>query len=174
MTKEISIDDFRSTPVSLVPSIFDFFLVSRIFPAANLCSQSRLHAAQCDPHILGLGRATLKRINNSTMAFSKAAVLALAAIGSVKAQFAEPVPKWTATFLPMLDNNGLVWAPDDSSVYATSSDGTVGLFNPDDGTSLGTFQPPGDGTVPFTCNGEVSFNSVGDTIIYAVSEGDSW
>lgn len=108
------------------------------------------------------------------MAYFKAAALALATLGSARAQFAEPVPKWTATFLPMLDNNGLVWAPDDSAVYATSSDGTVGLFSPDDGTSFGTFQPTGDGTVPFTSNGEVDFNSAGDTIIYAVTQGDTW
>jgi hypothetical protein len=74
----------------------------------------------------------------------------------------------------MLDNTGLVWAPDDSAVYATSSDGAVALFSPDDGTVLGEFQPSGDGTVPFSCNGEVDFNSAGDTVIYAVTEGDIW
>jgi hypothetical protein len=39
---------------------------------------------------------------------------------------------------------------------------------------LGEFQPSGDGTVPFSCNGEVDFNSAGDTVIYAVTEGDIW
>mmetsp|Transcript_13067 Transcript_13067/g.23681 ORF Transcript_13067/g.23681 Transcript_13067/m.23681 type:complete len:511 (-) Transcript_13067:207-1739(-) len=103
----------------------------------------------------------------------KAAALALVTLGSARAQFDNPVPKWTATFRPMLDNTGLVWAPDDSAVYATSSDGAVALFSPDDGTLLGEFQPSGDGTVPFSCNGEVDFNSAGDTVIYAVTEGDS-
>jgi len=103
----------------------------------------------------------------------KAAALALVTLGSARAQFDNPVPKWTATFRPMLDNTGLVWAPDDSAVYATSSDGAVALFSPDDGTVLGEFQPSGDGTVPFSCNGEVDFNSAGDTVIYAVTEGDS-
>jgi hypothetical protein len=64
-------------------------------------------------------------------------------LGSGRAlQFADPVPKWTATFRSMLDNTGLVWAPDDSAVYATSSDGAVALFSPDDGTLLGEFEPP--------------------------------
>jgi hypothetical protein len=37
-----------------------------------------------------------------------------------------------------------------------------------------TLQSTGDFTAPFSCNGEVDFNSAGDTIIYAVSGGDSW
>lgn len=114
---------------------------------------------------------------NQTMAYPKATLALVALIGSSKAQtefFDAPQPTWTTTFLPMADNNGIVWAPDDSLIYATSSDGTLGLFNPDDGTLYNQFQPSGDGTTPFFCTGEVSFNSAGDTVIYAVTEGDTW
>jgi len=85
-----------------------------------------------------------------------------------------PVPIWTLAFLPMADNNGLVWALDNSLLYATSSDGTVGAFNPDTGELYNSFQPTGDGTVPFSNNSEVDFLSDGSTFIYAVMEGDNW
>jgi outer membrane protein assembly factor BamB len=83
-----------------------------------------------------------------------------------------PVNKWVTTFLPMLDNNGLVWAPDDLRLYATSIDGTVAALDPDNGTIAWTFQPTGDGTIPFSCNGEASFAADGSSVIYAVTEGD--
>lgn len=85
-----------------------------------------------------------------------------------------PVNLWVQTFLPMGDNNGLVWAPDDLLLYATSLDGVIGAFNPDDGSLAWSFQPTGDGTVPFTCNGEVSFSVDETSVIYAVTEGDNW
>ena len=97
--------------------------------------------------------------------------------GPAKAQtvlYDAPVNKWVTTFLPMLDNNGLVWAPDNLRLYATSIDGTVAALDPDNGTIAWTFQPTGDGTIPFSCNGEVSFAADGSSIIYAVTEGDSW
>jgi hypothetical protein len=72
----------------------------------------------------------------------------------------------------MLDNNGLVWAPDDLRLYATSVDGTVAALDPDNGTIAWTFQPTGDGTIPFSCNGEASFAADGSSVIYAVTEGD--
>jgi len=106
------------------------------------------------------------------------AALALAAlVGPAYAQtvlYDTPANKWVQTFLPMGDNNGLVWAPDDLLLYATSIDGTVAAINPDDGTIVWTFQPTGDGTVPFSCNGEVSFATDASSIIYAVTEGDFW
>lgn len=85
-----------------------------------------------------------------------------------------PVAQWVQTFLPMTENNGLVWAPDDLLLYATSMDGTVGAMSPDDGSIAWTFQPTGDGTVPFLCNGEVSFAVDMSSVIYAVTEGDIW
>lgn len=85
-----------------------------------------------------------------------------------------PINKWVTTFLPMLDNNGLVWAPDDLRLYATSVDGTVAALDPDNGTIAWTFQPTGDGTIPFSCNGEASFAADGSSVIYAVTEGDVW
>jgi hypothetical protein len=112
------------------------------------------------------------------MAFTKAALALVALVGSAKAQttfLADPVPLWTTTFSPMADNNGLVWAPDDSLLYATAANGTLGAINPDTGELYNSFQPSGNGTVPFTCNGEVSFSTTddGSTVIYAVTEGDS-
>jgi WD40 repeat protein len=111
------------------------------------------------------------------MAFSKAALALVALAASAKAQTSflpEPRPKWVMAFSPMLDGNGLVWAPDDTLVYATAADGTIGAFNPENGEIYNTFQPTGDGTVPFSCNGEIDFSSDGNSLIYAVTEGDTW
>lgn len=62
------------------------------------------------------------------------AVAAVAGIASAQTVLYDaPVSQWVQTFLPMTDNNGLVWAPDDLLLYATSMDGTVAALNPDTG-----------------------------------------
>ena len=111
------------------------------------------------------------------MTLTKSALAFTVLVGSAKAQtsfYDNPVPLWQTAFLPMGDNNGLVWAPDDSLLYATAQDGTVAALNPDNGETYWSWLPAGDGTVPFSCNGEVSFSSDGSSVVVAITEGDSW
>lgn len=120
-------------------------------------------------------------LKTRAMGFVKTALVLVAAVvgggGPANAQtvlYDAPVNLWVTTFLPMLDGNGLVWAPDDLLVYAASVDGHVAAIHPDDGNITWMFQPTGDGTVPFSCTGEVSFAADATSFVYAVTEGEIW
>jgi outer membrane protein assembly factor BamB len=117
------------------------------------------------------------------MFFHKNTALAVAALaGSVAGQssfFTAPEPKWTASFSPMGQGNGVVVAPDNTALYATSTDGSVGAISPEDGSILWTYKPSSDGSFPLNGNGEVSVAVDGSYLVYGVTEnlnrdGESW
>ena len=114
------------------------------------------------------------------MIYPRNTVLAVVALaGAVQGQTSflnAPGRKWKASFSPMGQGNGIVVAPNNDAVYATSSNGSVGAFSPDDGSKLWTFNAPSDGLIG---NGEVSVAVDGSYLVYGYTEkfnrsGESW
>jgi outer membrane protein assembly factor BamB len=117
------------------------------------------------------------------MIFLKNTALAVAALaGSVAGQTSfmnAPEPKWTASFSPMGQGNGVVVAPDNTALYATSNDGSVGAFSAEDGSIIWTYKAASGGSIPLTGNGEVSVAVDGSYLVYGVTEnrnrdGENW
>ena len=114
------------------------------------------------------------------MIYPKSALLAVVALaGSVKGQtrfLNSPERKWSAKFSPMGHGNGIVVSPNSDAVYATSSNGSVGAFNPDDGSKLWIYKPTSDGLIG---NGGVSVAVDGSYLVYGYTEsfnqsGEAW
>lgn len=101
----------------------------------------------------------------------KTATFALAALaGSCNGQttfLPSPVNKWTTAFLPMGQGNGVVMAPDGSTLYATALDGSVGAMDPSDGSIKWTFKPVAD---VLDGNGQASVASDHSYLVYGVTE----
>jgi hypothetical protein len=104
----------------------------------------------------------------------KNTALAVAALaGSVKSQpsfLNDPEPKWTASFSPMGQGNGVVVAPDNTALHATSNDGSVGAISAEDCRIIWTYKPASGGSIPLTGNGEVSVAIDGSYLVYGVTE----
>jgi outer membrane protein assembly factor BamB len=106
-----------------------------------------------------------------------AGLIIAALVGSVRCQpqFNDtPTEKWKSSVPPMGLGNGIVVSPDSQVVYATSEDGTVSAMDPDDGNVTWSYQPlgtQGNGTLPLSCNGEISISEDGEFFVYGVTEG---
>jgi outer membrane protein assembly factor BamB len=78
----------------------------------------------------------------------------------------------------MGQGNGIVVAPDNSLLYATASDGTLGALNPADGSVAWSFKPTTDSTF-LNGNGQASVAMDGSYVVYGVTENmnlpqESW
>lgn len=77
----------------------------------------------------------------------------------------------------MSQGNGIVVAPDNSLLYATASDGTLGALDPSDGSIVWSHRPSG---VDFLNGyGQASVAMDGSYVVYAVTENlnlpsESW
>lgn len=77
----------------------------------------------------------------------------------------------------MGQGNGIVVAPDGALLYATSSDGMIGAFNPSDGNIEWSYKPSGADFV--NGYGQASVSMDGSFVIYGVTENanlpsESW
>lgn len=103
-------------------------------------------------------------------------IAVLAGSVSCQPQFNDkPTEKWKSSVPPMGLGNGIVVSLDSKVVYATSEDGTVSAMDPDDGNVTWSYQPPGtqgNGTLPLSCNGEISISEDGEFFVYGVTEGE--
>jgi outer membrane protein assembly factor BamB len=80
--------------------------------------------------------------------------------------------KWKSNVPPMGLGNGIVSSLDSQVVYATSANGTVTAMDPDDGNVTWSYQPPGNGDLPLSCNGEIIISEDGKFLVYGVTEGN--
>lgn len=112
----------------------------------------------------------------------KNAALALAALAtssSAQTTFLDaPEQKFSTKFLPMGQGNGIVFAPDNSAIYVTASDGTIGAISPDDGSVFWTYKPETGGSL-LSGTGEASVAVDGSYLVYGVTEnlnrdGENW
>ena len=114
------------------------------------------------------------------MIYPKNALLAVVVLArSVQGQTSflnAPESKWRTTFSPMGQGNGIVVAPGNDAVYATSTNGSIGAFSPDDGSKLWIYMPTSDGVIG---SGRVSVAVDGSYLVYGYTEnfnrsGESW
>lgn len=84
---------------------------------------------------------------------------------------------WSTDFKPMEKGNGIVVSPDNTRLYATASDGTIGAMDPSDGSVAWTYKPTLASTL-LNGNGQASISEDGSFLAYAVTENpgfdESW
>lgn len=146
--------------------ICSFFSLCLVYPAYIIIHKS----------VWSIVRTISSKTIVTMMGIKNAALAAMLFAGSVFGQeedafFAEPEPRWTQVFEAMGDNNGIVVSPDNQSLYLTSSLGNLRALNPSTGETYWTYAPTGDGTQPFSTNGEATFSPDGLLVMYTLTTG---